>query len=432
MPSVKGFDPGTKVYESLDKDGNTVRINPWAKMADEVGSFEQHIEKMNSDAQNTSQEILDDVIKKVGGVEKIDKILHRDNSQFVNAIQNEKISSLEDELDLTSNNYAKRHPEYQNFKEEMIRHIDDLHNRGLLYADVAKVWLNPNLMSGGTNWTTNYYVLYDKIRKRNIDNITEDEFVADKDRFHDRMIEFVKKFKKNQITIQDERERKPDRLADIHNAIKDGNFLHFNADGHGEVNLRYYLTTKNGKSAEGLRIFSESLDKVGLKDKLYFKIATGSDRLDNIVIYKSDKINDDEMTNLLNTIVEKNSQSNGILEDDSSRTLPIAKINDGIGIGAEPDYINRYLRLAGIESNKTHSYNTFLAKIIDNSIRIASVRLNTGKEKYTKQKGKYMNKASINEMLSLDNEDMKEEMMGVMKEFLRLAKINPNTMMPEK
>ena len=196
--------------------------------------------------------------------------------------------------------------------------------------------------------------------------------------------------------------------------------------------MRYYLTTKNGKSAEGLRIFSESLDEVGLKDKLYFKIATGSDRLDNIVIYKSDKINDDEMASLLKTIAEKNSQSNGILEDDSSRTLPNAKINDGIGVGAEPDYMNRYLKLAGIENNKTHSYNTFLAKIIDNSIRIASVRLNTGKEKYTKQKGKYMNKASINEMLSLDNEDVKEEMMGVMKEFLRLAKINPNTMMPEK
>ncbi len=43
-----------------------------------------------------------------------------------------------------------------------------------------------------------------------------------------------------------------------------------------------------------------------------------------------------------------------------------------------------------------------------------------------------MNKASINEVLSLGNEDMKEEMMGVMKEFLRLAKINPNTMMSEK
>jgi hypothetical protein len=47
MPNVKGFDPGTKVYESLDEDGNTVRINPWAKMAEEVGSFEQHIERMN-------------------------------------------------------------------------------------------------------------------------------------------------------------------------------------------------------------------------------------------------------------------------------------------------------------------------------------------------------------------------------------------------
>ncbi len=432
MPNIKGFDPGTRVYESLDENGNTIRINPWAKMAEEVDSFEQHIEKMNSDKQDKSQEILNSVVKKVGGVEKIDKMLHRDNSQFLNTIQNEKISSLEDELDLTSSNYAKRHPEYQNFKEEMIRHIDDLHNKGLLHADVAKVWLSPDLMSGGTNWTTNYYVLYDKMRKRNIDNITEDEFVADKDRFHDEMIEFVKEFKKSQITIQDEHERKPDRLADIHNAIEDGNFLHFNADGHGEVDLRYYLTMKNGKSAEGLRIFSESLNEVELKDKLYFKIATGSDRLDNIVIYKNDKINDDEMTNFLKTIAEKNSKSNGILEDDDSRTLPIAKINDGIGIGVEPDYINRYLKLAGIENNKTHSYNTFLAKIIDNSIRIASIRLNTGKEKYTKQKGKYANKDNVNEMLSLNNEYMKEETTGVIKEFLRLAKINPNTMMPEK
>lgn len=149
-----------------------------------------------------------------------------------------------------------------------------------------------------------------------------------------------------------------------------GPFLHVNgkrylASGYN-TNERYYISPKlNGQPEEVVRTWVETLDSLGLGDKLYYKVAEGlSRRYDSLIAYASPETASD----MERAVQEFARRCQPELLSDT--VIPTgAEVAKGIASAPEPDEVNTLLRYRGKE---TVSYNEFACAITELSLRRAS------------------------------------------------------------
>lgn len=213
-----------------------------------------------------------------------------------------------------------------------------------------------------------------------------------------------------------------DTTYDPNKPIIPGDFIHVNSNKPREKGgLRCYITPdKTTDPGAVLYAWNESFQASPLKDSLYFKFATsmnsykdgGKQRPDDIVIYKTDNIDDDQFKALLQDFQKRcNEMSPDILPSDGKK-MPATtqKIANGISIAGEPGYVNDYLRYTDHKEGK-HSWTTFVDKMAILSTSIAANRLGVRPD-------------------SADVPGLQDETKKVFREFMLLSKINPDTMLP--
>lgn len=141
---------------------------------------------------------------------------------------------------------------------------------------------------------------------------------------------------------------------------------------------------------------------------------SGRQRPDDIVIYKTDNIDNDQFKALLQDFQKRcNEMAPDILpSDDKKMPATTQKIANGISIAGEPSYVNDYLRYTDHKGGK-HSWTTFVDKMAILSTSIAANRLGIKPD-------------------SADAPGLQDEIKKVFREFMLLSKINPDTMLPEE
>lgn len=203
-----------------------------------------------------------------------------------------------------------------------------------------------------------------------------------------------------------------------------GQFIHVNSKKPREKGgLRCYITPdKTADPSAVLYAWNESFQNSPLKDSLYFKFATSmknykdgqAQRPDDIVIYKTDNIDDEQFKILLQDFQKRcNEMSPDLLpSDDKKMPATTQKIANGISIAGEPGYVNDYLRYTDHKEGK-HSWTTYLDRMAILSTSIAANRLGVRPD-------------------SADVPGLQDETKKVFREFMLLSKINPDTMLPEE
>lgn len=201
------------------------------------------------------------------------------------------------------------------------------------------------------------------------------------------------------------------------------NFIHVNSKKPREKGgLRCYITADKTKDPGAvLYAWNESFQNSPLKDSLYFKFATPFENLlknksrpDDIVIYKTDNIDDGQFKKLLQDFQKRcNEMSPDILPSDEKK-MPATtqKIANGISISGEPGYVNDYLKYTDHNEGR-HSWTTFIDKMALLSTSIAANRLGVRPD-------------------SAYVPGLQDEIKKVFREFMLLSKINPDTMLPEE
>ncbi len=378
----------------------------------------------------SSSEVIDSIISYMSS-ETIDKTFFTDNSKnFFKSLKDDLSTNLKDAV----TNVQQKLKNYQNepgkkqsyidrakaFSSEMGKHIQELLQNKEINSDVLKVWLNPDKIGDSKSVTDRSVGFYDDITKANYQkNLTEDQWKSITVNYRKQFIDLAKSYNLKQLSTQES--LGSGEVKDV-NQIPYG-FLHINGQndrGKG-TDLRCYITTNLLKDpSKAISVWKESLEESGLKDSLYYKTTAGlvpnkntAQRLDQIVIYKNDTINDDQFKKLLELFENKCKNIDPDLLAKDDQMMPAAnKIGQGISIAPEPDYINDYLRFTDNKNSK-HSYNTFIQKMMGLSIGIAKERLGGN-------------------IKSIDDKGMKEEVKKVFEEFMKLSKINPDTMLPEQ
>jgi len=149
-----------------------------------------------------------------------------------------------------------------------------------------------------------------------------------------------------------------------------GGFNHVNGERYlqsGEKTTdRYYISPKlNGEPGEVVRVWAETLDKLGLGEKLYYKVATGlAQRYETVIAYVSSET-------AAETKQAIQAFSRKCPPDLLSETnMPSAvNIDKGISRAPEPEQLNTLLRYLG---KGTVSYNELAAGLTELALRRAS------------------------------------------------------------
>ncbi|MFZ1249145.1 MAG: hypothetical protein WAQ24_02390 [Candidatus Saccharimonadales bacterium] len=151
---------------------------------------------------------------------------------------------------------------------------------------------------------------------------------------------------------------------------ENGAFLHVNGQSYlasgSSTNERYYISPKlNGQPEKVVKTWVETLDSLGLGDKLYYKVAEGlSHRYDALIAYASPDTASD-MEKAVQEFARRCPQE--LLSDSVIPTgVEVAK---GIARAPEPHGLNTLLRYCGKE---TVSYNEFACALTELSLRRAS------------------------------------------------------------
>lgn len=287
---------------------------------------------------------------------------------------------------------------------------------GSIGLDTATLWHTPDILTSST--THDYFYnsfVYNPLSKSETET---QEFRDIQERYQMRILSLAKDYPSNTIHLQSigKTGNTIEELERYHNSPYD-DFLHFNSDKFkDEDTIRCYISF-NATAApdEGIKVWQKALEESGLKDILYFKVCTkinDKPRRDNIVIYKNKSIPDDKFKDLLERFTNECSthknEKGSILASDNQMLPYTKKIAQGISIAAEPSSMNLYLKVANKNNEGQHSYGTFIDRMLQLSIVVAHKRL-------LSEKGNY-----------------KTETKKAFKEFMLLAKINPDTMMPAK
>jgi len=149
-----------------------------------------------------------------------------------------------------------------------------------------------------------------------------------------------------------------------------GGFIHVNGERYlqsGEKTTdRYYISPKlNGEPGEAVKVWAETLDELGLGEKLYYKVATGlARRYDTVIAYVSPETAA-EAEQAIQAFARKCPPD--LL---SETNMPSAvNVDKGISRAPEPEQLNTLLRYRGKD---TVSYNELAAGLTELALRRAS------------------------------------------------------------
>lgn len=148
-----------------------------------------------------------------------------------------------------------------------------------------------------------------------------------------------------------------------------GSFVHVNRQRpalESSVNERYYISPKlNGQPGEVVRTWTETLDGLGLGEKLYYKVAQGlSRRYDTVVAFASPETADD----VEEAVREFTRRCDPELLSDTIIPTGV-EVTKGVARSPEPDKLNTLLRYRGKEML---SYNELTSALTELALRRAS------------------------------------------------------------
>ncbi len=187
-----------------------------------------------------------------------------------------------------------------------------------------------------------------------------------------------------------------------------GDFVHFNSHLGRRVKNRVYISARlAGAPDKVIEAWQASLQETGLQDKVYFKLpAALSNRFETIILFQSDKTHDADIE-ILVTAFATNCSRDLLSERDMPTGVPIRR---GISIAPEPATINTFTRYSG--SRERISYNQFIAGVSELAFELAYKDAQTLRvARPTLQR-------------------LKEEAGTYFEGMIRLAEINPDTMVP--
>jgi|GEM_PF-3602107 len=323
---------------------------------------------------------------------------------------------------------ARSTEEYQimaaTFYEQTRDNIQRLSAEHLVGNDTIKVFLNPDFISsvGRGRMMSEYNTIQSDFSRREEENWMDGTQIYR--RYQMRVKELADSFAESggDVTYQNEI-ADIDTTYDPNKPIILGTFIHINSKVPREKScLRCYISSdKTTDPSAVLYAWGESIQKSPLKGTLYFKFSTSVDykdwrgqRPDDIVIYKTDNIDDGQFKELLLDFQKRCIKMSPDLLPSDDKKMPTVtqKIANGISIAGEPDYVNNYLRYTDRKEGK-HSWTTFIDTMVILSISVAANRLGVKPD-------------------SIDTPGLEEEIKKVFREFMLLSKINPNTMLPEE
>ncbi len=399
--------------ERLNQDEqlrNTSGENPLENMP----SFEEHMQNMEKAPKLTGEDgkTLAGISKKLG-FDKLDDILS--HSIRLEEVQETVTESLGDAFE-GLRKCAGDDPKAIVVCKEVCEHVKKLGKDGKIGADVAKVWLNPSLLLPPIG-TSAAAKIYDAVEERQGDRMSEEQQTT----INETLLKMAKRYPKEDIEVQGNFGLSP--VIDEDSILKQKvGFIHFNDRKQGSgVDMRCYITLNPDKKDQALKAWYESVAQSGAKDSLYYKVGIQDEHIDDIVIYRSDAVADDALKKALELFSER-SAADGLVADDE--TIPTGrKIAAGIAIAPETKYANKYLKAT--EARK-YSYNQFIARMMELSACIATTRMENGQIRYAKD----YDGVRTGKMHSTKNRDFRREMRGAFREFMMLAKINPDTMLP--
>lgn len=289
-------------------------------------------------------------------------------------------------------------------------------------GDTVKVFLDPDFVSstGRGRIFSEYNKIQSDYSRR--DEESQLDPVQTYQRYYTRAKLVADDLKENVGDVSYQKEVDEDSTYYPEKPLVSGQFIHVNSQKPQENGgLRCYITAdKNVDPSAVLYAWNKSFQNSPLKYSLYFKFATtlssfrdgGKQRPDDIVIYKTDDVDDGQFKELLRDFQrECRELSPDILPSDEGK-MPATtqKIADGISIAGEPSYVNDFLRYTDHKEGK-HSWTTFVDKMVILSASVAANRLGVRPS-------------------SLEVPELENEMKKVFREFMLLSKINPDTMLP--
>lgn len=149
---------------------------------------------------------------------------------------------------------------------------------------------------------------------------------------------------------------------------ENGGFLHVNAhlEDQSSTDERYYISPKlNGRPEEVIKIWTETLEDLGLSDKLYYKVSAGlARRYDTLIAFSSPNTAAD----MEKALKEFERRCPADLLSDA--TIPTGiDVAQGIVRAPEPLELNKLLSCRG---QKTLSYNELVCATTELSLRLGS------------------------------------------------------------
>ena len=421
---------------SGEKIGEPTSANTEKHPLGDMPSFDDYIRQSDTSAEEVSEAQIDESDKLVEKV--FDKLGHgvgenyfSDPGMLVNLTKDalsmtpqQAISSFKSQIEGYKAKATEHYQEEATRLYEQTRdNIQRLVKEQLVGDDTIKVFLSPDYISSAGRGSTmsEYNVLQADFSRRDSKNWRSgsDTYI----RYQMRVKELADSFAENggDITYQEDISGE-DTTYDASKPIVIGGFFHVNSNKPREKGgLRCYITPDKTRDPSAvLYAWKESVQDSPLKDSLYFKFATSMEdskddskqRLDDIVIYKTDNIDDGQFKSLLQDFQRRcNEMSPDLLpSDDKKMPATTQKIANGISIAGEPGYVNDYLRYTDHKGGK-HSWTTFVDKMAMLSTSVAANRLGIQPD-------------------SIDAPGLEKETKKVFREFMLLSKINPDTMLP--
>src|SRR5438132_1482496 len=188
-----------------------------------------------------------------------------------------------------------------------------------------------------------------------------------------------------------------------------GDFVHFNAHLGRHVKNRVYISARLAGAPENVvKAWQASLHQTGLQDEVYFKLPTGlSHRFDTIIFFQSDNTQDADVERLL-VAFAANCAADLLSARDMPTGIPIGR---GISMAPEPANINTFMRYSG--GRERISYNQLIAAVSELAFELA-----------------YTDDANTLRVANAAPHNLKDRAGLYFERLIRLAEINPDTMMP--
>ena len=284
---------------------------------------------------------------------------------------------------------------YEKYAKMLFEEIDKMYadvSKGKLSPDVVKLFMRSDLMAHKTKAETGIYegLIFrsEKVEETDLKykQAYKAEVLSTMDLFPENCIK-IQQMDAKQCAIVDAYNKLPAKLK-AKEKITDKNkdlafkivvnntneFMHFRGVQarnfqENSTTTRFYITAKKGKHAEMLKIWnqvlSEEKKESNLVDRMYFKFHGDviESRMDNIVIYQTQLIEDGEMKQLLDKFY-KACADKDVLEDEKNMpnaSVPIEGYKGGITTAPE------------FGTNKTYKilqkYGIFGDKTLDEQLR---------------------------------------------------------------